>query len=169
MEIWKEIPGYVGFMASNYGRIKSIERRINYGDRYITRKERILKPHKSKVGYYTVAPFQKTTYVHFLVTLTFLGEREKGYVVDHIDGDYLNNNILNLRYVTQKENVHNALRLGKIKIGQNCSWSILKEEDVIEIKKSNLKQNQLAKLFNVSRCTIYDIQKNKTWKYLNNA
>ena len=166
MEIWKNIPGYDGFMASNYGRIKTIERFINYNNRKCLRKERILKPHKSKIGYYTIAPFQKTTYSHKLIALTFLGERPNRLVVDHIDGDYLNNNINNLRYVNQKENVNNAMRLGKIKIGEGCKWSILKKENVIEIRNSKIQNNILAKKYNVSRATIYDIKNYRTWKFV---
>ena len=166
MEIWLNIPNYDGFMASNLGRIKTIERDIICGEKICRRKERILKPHKSKVGYLTVAPFQKTTHVHYLVTLTFLGVRKYKYVVDHINGDYCDNRIENLRYVTQKENVQNALRLNKIKIGENCSWSKLTKDLVIKIRLDNSRQCELAKKYSISRQSVSDIKNYKTWKFI---
>lgn len=49
---------------------------------------------------------------HILVYQTFIGEIPEGYVIDHIDGDKLNNNISNLRAVTQSKNVKNAYQNG---------------------------------------------------------
>ena len=49
---------------------------------------------------------------HVLVYQTFIGEIPEGYVIDHIDGDKLNNNISNLRAVTQSKNVKNAYQNG---------------------------------------------------------
>ena len=166
MENWEKIPGYEGFMASNLGNIKTLKRAINYGNRICLRQERILKPHKSKVGYYTVAPFQKTTLVHRLITLTFLGERPINSVIDHIDGDYLNNNINNLRYVTQKENVHNAMRLGKTLNGESCSWSKLTIKQVLEIREDKRIHKLIAKDYNICRQSVGEIKNRLIWKYI---
>jgi hypothetical protein len=43
-----------------------------------------------------------------LVARLFIGERPEGLVIDHIDRNPLNNNVSNLRYITQKENTHNS-------------------------------------------------------------
>ena len=45
--------------------------------------------------------------VHSLVAQAFLGDRPKGMVIDHIDGNRFNNHYTNLRYCTQKENMNN--------------------------------------------------------------
>lgn len=45
---------------------------------------------------------------HHLVAKCFIGERPDGLVVDHVDRNSLNNNVINLRYVTQKENCKNT-------------------------------------------------------------
>lgn len=45
--------------------------------------------------------------VHHLVAKNFIGDRPDGLVIDHIDRNKLNNNVSNLRYVTQGENCKN--------------------------------------------------------------
>ena len=45
---------------------------------------------------------------HHLVAEQFLGKRPDNLVIDHIDRNKLNNNVTNLRYVTQKENMQNT-------------------------------------------------------------
>ena len=45
---------------------------------------------------------------HQLVAEQFLGTRPENLVIDHIDRNKLNNNVSNLRYVTQKENMQNT-------------------------------------------------------------
>ena len=47
---------------------------------------------------------------HHLVAEMFIGERPDGLVLDHIDQNKLNNNVNNLRYVSQKENCENHKR-----------------------------------------------------------
>ena len=166
METWKKIPNYDGFMASSFGRIKTVKRLVDYGNRFCLRKERILKPHKSKVGYYTVAPFQKTTYVHQLIALAFIGQRPKNSVIDHKNGDYLDNRAENIRYVTQKENVDNAKTLGKLKTGENCSWSKLTVKQVLEIRQDKRPHLEIALQYKIARQSVSEIKTKKTWKHL---
>lgn len=45
---------------------------------------------------------------HQLVAEQFIGKRPEKYVTDHIDRNKLNNNVTNLRYVTQKDNMKNT-------------------------------------------------------------
>lgn len=44
---------------------------------------------------------------HHLVAKIFIGNRPNNLVIDHIDRNPHNNNVNNLRYITQKENTHN--------------------------------------------------------------
>ncbi len=54
---------------------------------------------------------KRTNYLfHHLVAKAFLGERPEGKVIDHIDRNPLNNNISNLRYISQIENMRNTDR-----------------------------------------------------------
>ncbi|WP_180768758.1 HNH endonuclease signature motif containing protein, partial [Vibrio parahaemolyticus] len=67
-----------------------------------------------QTGYLGTALGKKGGYkrVHELVALTFIGERPKGQVTRHLDGDKLNNRPGNLMYGTEKENQSDRLMHG---------------------------------------------------------
>lgn len=68
------------------------------------RNNRILKP-TSRNGYLRVN-IKKINYsIHHLVYETFIGKIPPDMIIDHIDGDRANNNLSNLRLVSQKKNV----------------------------------------------------------------
>lgn len=48
---------------------------------------------------------QRRVFMHSIMMRTFVGECPKGFCVDHIDKNKLNNNINNLRYLSVKENL----------------------------------------------------------------
>lgn len=100
-EIWKDIPGYEGlYQASNLGNIKSLRYNI------------ILKPGKDKGGYLRVCltdnnKKRNTLKVHRIIAITYLGY-QKYKCVNHIDFNRANNVLINLEWVTQKENCNHS-------------------------------------------------------------
>ena len=91
--IWKTIPGFTGYQASNTGLLKS----LNYKK---SNKEQVLKPAINPNGYpQTMLKSDDGVYkskpVHYFVALAFFGVRPENFDVNHIDGFKTNNNILN--------------------------------------------------------------------------
>lgn len=115
MEIWKDIPNYEGlYQASNYGRIRSLDRvrkyksSNQYGDYVMIQniKGRILKPIDIGKGYYRVTLSKKPFFIHRIVWVTFNGRIPEGYEINHIDENPSNNRLDNLELVTHKENMN---------------------------------------------------------------
>jgi len=82
---------------------------------------------------YWVVKFKSVSYlVHrVIIVLTTLEDIAEGMVVDHLDGNPSNNNINNLRVVSQKDNCRNfSSNTGKIKRltweenGYRCRWRV---------------------------------------------
>lgn len=77
----------------------------------------------------------------------------KGKVIDHINGDTLDNTKSNLRITTYSEN------------GKNTNKKRFSENDILEILISDLSNNKLALKYNCSNCLISKI---KTGELYNN-
>jgi hypothetical protein len=119
-EKWLPIKNYEGlYEISNFGNVKSVERKSKNNNGYKPIKERLLKPCISNTGYYMVSlcknQKQHTYTIHKLVMEHFNRCSFDYEVINHIDHNKLNNNISNLEYVTQKENCIKAVEHGCIK------------------------------------------------------
>ena len=67
---------------------------------------------RTSYKYYTLRREKKsyTIGLHRLVAMTFIGDIKKGQVVNHIDGNGLNNNVSNLEIISIKKNIlHGAI------------------------------------------------------------
>jgi len=114
MEIWENIAGFENFyQISNFGNVKSLSRHAkNHSGFKKTLKEKMLKTHISKTGYYVVdlkkEDVRKTFKVHRLIAFSFIENPKKLPFINHIDGNKLNNNIENLEWVSNRENCCHA-------------------------------------------------------------
>lgn len=102
MEVWKAIPGYEGYEASNTGKIRSLNfsGKAGYVKELATRTR-----HDSKhFGYVQIRLRGKDCSVHRLVAMTFLPEWDKELEVDHINGIRDDNRVENLRMCTHRDN-----------------------------------------------------------------
>lgn len=154
-EMWKTIPDYHDYMASNLGRIKS--HKYCRGSN-----KRILRPQIQCSGYLLVTlcrnKNRKGFLIHRLVYSAFNGILPEGIEIHHIDGNKKNNKLKNLKAMCL--NKHKSISVKGIK----NHHAELNECDVLIIRGlENLSQKKIAKTFNISQSTISKIRNNKTW------
>ena len=102
VKIWDVIFGVecdTKYCVSNKGRVMNEETNL------------IIKQSVNKYGYKTISLMyngkKKTYRVNRLVALTFIANPDNKQMVDHIDGNKVNNNVNNLRWATNSENQMN--------------------------------------------------------------
>lgn len=123
-EIWKDITNFEGYyQISNLGRVRSLDRLIPHTRHTngLRIKGRIISTNLDKDGYRrcTLRKLHKDfkIYVHIQVAEHFIGERQLGYEVNHIDHDKGNASLSNLEYITKRENItHGKLANGNTKM-----------------------------------------------------
>lgn len=179
IEEWRAIPGYGGYEASSFGKIRSI-------DRFVTRtnssgkvslsfyKGKILKLSHDGSGYLRVSLGRiNSVSVHSAVALAFYGQAPSdGHQVAHWDDDPYNNNAENLRWATRAENMRDIARISRSRAslfdikGQSIR---LLPNDVAEIKRflknaGRGEQTAVAKRFNVTQSHVSRIMSGKVWR-----
>ena len=100
MEEWRQIPDFPKYEVSSWGRVKST----------FQNKEKIMKPTKSKYGYFHLTLFdvgRVERQVHRLVAEAFLPNPENKPVIDHLNRVRTDNRLENLRWATHQENRQN--------------------------------------------------------------
>ena len=156
MEEWKDIDGYNGlYIISSTGNVYS----------HISKKQ--LKPLLSSTGYYNVQLYKnskaKAFLIHILVATAFIGPKPKGYEVNHIDGNKLNNSVDNLEWVTRKRNTRHAIEnnlrkacntLGKTGARNRLSKPILQYDINGNFIKEWIGIAETARTLNYKECSI---------------
>lgn len=102
-EVWKEINDFSNYEVSNFGKIRNKKtlQELKYG---LVRGY----PH---IDLYSLKN-RKNYYIHRLVAELFVPNPENKPQVNHIDGNKLNNNVNNLEWVTESENIIHGIKTG---------------------------------------------------------
>ena len=133
---------------------------------------------------------RKRVRIHSIIAELFIGPCSVGQVVRHLDDDPENNNVNNLAYGTRSDNMFDAVRNGKVPMGDE-HWSRVKPEklskgddhytrkeptsrsrkltqaEVDEIRATEYYYgcvNVLAEKFGVRRQAISSVRNGKSWK-----
>ena len=132
MEIWKDIKGYEGYyQISSNGNVRNIK--TNY----------TLIGDINNTGYRRVtlyAPIKKRFFIHKLVASHFCDGFSENLVVNHKDGNKLNNNYQNLEWVTRSENDLHAYKLN-LRQSHPCTFKH-------RIISYNLETGKIIKIYN---------------------
>lgn len=170
MKIWKRIPNYSLYEASNEGEIKTFNWK-NKGT------EAIMKPSKDGSGYLRTMlkrddGVTHTIKVHRIIAQTFIDNPENKSEVNHINEVKDDNRIENLEWASKKENsdlwVKNGCK-GKL-IGEKIGTAKLTEKEVLEMRAKFIPKiygrKKLAEEYKVSILTVKDIIQKRSWKHL---
>lgn len=172
-ELWKPLIGHEkDYQVSNLGRVKSLSKRRWNGVNFYYTKTKIMKQSTAKTGYLVVNIARKISYVHRIVLLSFVFDKDyKNKDVNHKDGNKTNNNLKNLEWNTRKQNINHAQKTGlnrlnnlkKATISEETAKKIIKVHKKTGYKKTLLKRHYFP---NVSLSCLQGITDNKTWKHL---
>jgi len=134
-ETWREIPGFPGYEASDWGRVRSFKKRVGSagGWKIADEPQRVLS--QGVRGYRNNHPFvmlcregrPTVLFVSRLIMLAFEGEPPEGMLVHHLDGDAANNRLENLRYDSREEIARQAARRGR--------YGKMSEAEVVEMRE----------------------------------
>lgn len=174
-EVWKPVKGYEGlYEVSNTGRVRSLFRLKNnhskkqyVGECILTNSPLIngyLRVNLSKEG------VSKQYFIHRLVAQHFLANPKNKRTINHKDGNPKNNDVSNLEWATDYENIHHAMDTGLMDYkGSGNPMSKLTESDVRKIKMGlmmGIKQKELGEIFNVAQSHISMINTGREWQHI---
>ena len=161
--LFREIPGLPGYLASSDGDIFSIKTTSGYLD--------YNNPHElhktlNNQGRYMVSINKKPTQVSRLIYMAFNNTSEipMNLVVDHVDGNRLNNQPGNLQLITQQANI-------KKRVHQSISLNFHKPDsklDLYEVGKIkydllSLPKAEVMRKYSITRNRVSNIALGKSW------
>jgi len=158
--MWKDIEGYEGlYQVSKFGEIMS----FYFG-------ETILTPILNN-NYLSIClcknKIKKIFRIHRLVAIAFIPNLKNKKTVNHKNGIKIDNWTGNLEWATHNEQMIHSVNNKLNPRGEKVGTHKLTKEQILEIRKKykwyECTQIMLAKEYNVSRQTIYQILSRRRW------
>ena len=182
VEIWKDIKDYEGlYQVSNLGNVRSLDKIIYQKNKSGKNQKHIyrgkeLKKQKQLNGYEVVNLYKDAKMtkklVHRLVAIAFIENKLNRHFINHKDNDKTNNNVENLEWCTQSENVVYAYTHG-VKIPPNMrKVKRLNKEDIfIDMFESiqDAERFTNVRATNISKCcrNLRRTAGGYKWEYVN--
>lgn len=174
MEIWKPVEGLeFAYEVSSHGRVRSVDRACNgKGLSVVFRKGLIRKPRLNKDGYLYLMLYMDgtavTRKVHRLVASAFCEKPDGCDLVNHKDGNKVNNSAENLEWVTSSQNARHAISLGLYvpRIGEDSAMSTMQNDDIDKIREMIISGSPIkavAEAFNTTVSVVMSIRTGRRW------
>ncbi len=122
--------------------------------------------YKDRNGYGIVSVSGKNKRAHRVAYETAFGQIPAGLVVRHTCDNPSCVNPDHLRTGTHLDNMRDKVDRGRQAKGDSRSNSKLNDDAVRFIRNSELRNSELAEMFNVSRPIISDVRRGKRWAHV---
>jgi hypothetical protein len=175
-ETWRDIPGFLGYQASDWGRVQSFWAPGGRGKPFFVGTEPKLRiPRSDRKGYLRVnlrvkAGVIVTAKIHELVLIAFVGPKPPGMEARHLDDDKANNRLENLAWGTHSENMGDRFRNGYRALrGETHNWAKLTDADVRmirELRAQGLLQREISGRLGIPQTTISRVLTGYSWSHV---
>ena len=173
--IFKEVPGWDGYLVSNEGKVYSVK--VPGSSGYLDYNHphemvpRCWKKDRKRI-YFRKPGHKKTAFsVSRLVWEVFKGPIPKGMVIDHIDCDPSNDSLENLQCITPSENIKRAYKFTRKSYtnGSINGRTVTNTQDVgsilLEYSQGST-QEELKEKYHLSQKQVSRIINRQAWKYI---
>lgn len=154
---WVQCVEHEDYEVSELGEVRSKDMWVDNGNGGHTKRGRVLRPGIGGTGYRTVSLRGKTYKVARLVASAYLDKPAGASVINHIDGNKLNDIAWNLEWVTQAENNEHALRHGLRNMQKIFNWD---DRAAVLTDLNTMRLVEVADKWGVSPSAIKGIKKN---------
>lgn len=150
-EIWRPIADYENsYEVSNRGGVRSKDRSVSNGKVLYEKKGHAMKLSNTTTGYYKIALYKNGKRsefkVHRLVAAAFIPRVEGKNLINHKDGNPKNNDVTNLEWCTQSENLYHSY---ENQLRKN-NFNLYKERMAEKYSNSDVGIMELCREFKVS-------------------
>jgi hypothetical protein len=170
---WRPVVGYEGFYeVSEQGDVRSVPRKVKHWLGGTLRRRGVLLSPSIVARYLQVSlcreGFERAFKVHALVAAAFIGERPKGKVLRHRDGNKLNNHWTNICYGTHQENSDDMKAHGTVLKGAQHPNAKLTDAKVRKVRSmlATHTNQEIAERTGMSNQQISNIKLRKAWAHL---
>ncbi len=160
-EKWVKLETIRGkYELSNLGRLRKYVAKYKYPI--------LMKGCLGSQGYWTYHLVVKRELAHRIIAKTFIPNPYNLPLINHKDGNKLNNSIENLEWCTPKENIVHAAKTGLMKWvrGEESSKAKLNNRKVLDIYHSSEKTTILSKKYKIDQSVIFDIKSGNSWRHI---